>query len=186
MDKFDLLQQLGAGEFEHLNGSLEQHLTATAAILKRWGASATLQTAGLFHAAYGTAGFTDAMVSLTQRQRIAEVIGAEVEALVYLYCCCDRDFVFAQFSVSGTIEFKDRFTQTQFELSQEQLNAFCELTVANELELVYTSESFKHQYGQQLFNLFASMDAYLSEAARDAYQQALNKFTDTSNNCCLD
>ncbi|GAL33384.1 hypothetical protein JCM19240_2080 [Vibrio maritimus] len=56
-----------------------------------------LVDAGLFHAAYGTAGFDDNMVSLSQRHEIAGVIGEEAESLVYLYCSCDREEVFAQF-----------------------------------------------------------------------------------------
>lgn len=32
MDKFIALQQLGAGDFQHLNGSLESHLKGTASL----------------------------------------------------------------------------------------------------------------------------------------------------------
>ncbi|MDN3684622.1 hypothetical protein QW180_17835 [Vibrio sinaloensis] len=78
--------------FQHLNGSLEAHLQGTQALLNRWGADEVLQVAGLFHAAYGTAGFDDNMVSLAQRDKIASIIGPQAEALVYLYCSCDRDF----------------------------------------------------------------------------------------------
>ncbi len=176
MDKFKILQELGAGEFQHLNGSLEAHLKGTQSLLHHWGASDVLQTAGLFHAAYGTAGFDDSMVSLGQRRHIAQIIGQQEEALVYLYCSCDRDFVFPQFGQTDKIQFKDRFNGKSFLLEEAMAKLFCELTVANELELVSSSEAFKLRCGAQLLNLFQKMDGYLSIEARDAYHQALSSF----------
>lgn len=170
---FESLKSLGAGDFQHLNGSLESHLIGTESLLANWQASQTVRTAGLFHAAYGTAGFDESMVSLAMRNDIAAIIGKEAEALVYLYCSCDRDYVFPQFGSKQPILFRDRFTGLEFELSQEQLHQFCELTVANELELVLTSEDFKLKYGRELWNLFEGMTVYLSENARTAYKLAL-------------
>ncbi|MCG7585830.1 DUF6817 domain-containing protein [Photobacterium sp. OFAV2-7] len=177
MDKqFKKLQSLGAGDFQHLNGSLEAHLKGTESILASWGANKTLRAAGLFHAAYGTAGFDANMVSLTQRQEIINVIGIEAEALVYLYCSCDRDSVFPQFGKSDQIQFKDRFTGTKFMITAERARLFCELTVANELELVYASDDFKSKYGLELWKLFESMKTYLSSEACLAYKTALSEF----------
>ncbi|GAL14629.1 hypothetical protein JCM19233_5641 [Vibrio astriarenae] len=48
MDKFTMLQELGAGDFQHLNGSLEAHLKGTEQVLINWGSSELLQIAGLF------------------------------------------------------------------------------------------------------------------------------------------
>ncbi|EGA67960.1 hypothetical protein VISI1226_08534 [Vibrio sinaloensis DSM 21326] len=173
MDKFAALKALGAGDFQHLNGSLEAHLQGTQALLNRWGADEVLQVAGLFHAAYGTAGFDDNMVSLAQRDKIASIIGPQAEALVYLYCSCDRDFVFPQFGLGKPIQFKDRFVEREFELSAELTVAFCELTVANELELVLASDVFKQQYGEELKQLFDDMREHLSPQAKQAYSDAL-------------
>ncbi|UXI04339.1 DUF6817 domain-containing protein [Photobacterium sp. TY1-4] len=179
MDRqFEQLRALGAGDFQHLNGSLIAHLKETESILASWGADETLRVAGLYHAAYGTAGFQENMVSLTRRSEIAMIIGEAAEALVYLYCSCDRDSVFPQFSCSQDkpIVFKDRFTGTRFPLTDEQAKPFCELTVANELELVYASESFKQQYGAELFSLFEAMTPNLSDKATAAYRAALAEF----------
>ncbi|KJY73688.1 DUF6817 domain-containing protein [Vibrio nigripulchritudo] len=173
-EKFKQLAELGAGDFQHLNGSLTEHLKGTQNILKQWGASDVLQTAGLFHAAYGTAGFDENMVSLDQRKYIAEIIGEEEEALVYLYCSCDRDHVFPQFNKEKSIKFRDRFNETSIEIDDKTLNLFCELTVANELELVLASDDFKKQYGEELLELFRRMDAYLSPQAVTAYREALS------------
>lgn len=173
MDKFQVLQTMGAGDFQHLNGSLEAHLKGTAKLLADWGASETLQVAGLFHAAYGTAGFDERMVALKQRKGIAKLLGEPEEALVYLYCSCDRDFVFPQFAHTEVIKFKDRFTGQIFPLDENSARLFCELTVANELELVTASEAFKTQYGAALLTLFDSMQRYLSKEAKEAYLLAL-------------
>ena len=173
MEKFELLKELGAGDFQHLNGSLEAHLKGTECLLKKWGSSDLLQVAGLFHAAYGTAGFDETMVSLNQRKEIAKVIGIDEEALVYLYCSCDRDFVFPQFESNSRIRFRDRFDGRQFDLDESTTRLFCELTVANELELVLASDDFKSKYGAELLELFKSMHRYLSPNARKSYAEAL-------------
>ena len=175
--KFEILQALGAGDFQHLNGSLQAHLKETEAILESWGASDTLKVAGLFHAAYGTAGFDEHMVSLNQRQEIANVIGKDAEALVYLYCSCDRDYVFPQFGKLDKIQFKARFDGASFILKEDKARLFCELTVANELELVYASEDFKAKYGLELLELFQGMENHLSSKACLAYKTTLCEFT---------
>lgn len=35
-EKFEVLKKLGAGDFQHLNGSLEAHLKGTQKILESW------------------------------------------------------------------------------------------------------------------------------------------------------
>ena len=72
-EKFESLAKLDAGEFQHLDGALIDHLKGTQEILQRWGASLELQDAGLYHAAYGTAGFSESLVSTNQRQKIASL-----------------------------------------------------------------------------------------------------------------
>lgn len=171
--QFELLKTIGAGDFQHLNGSLLSHLQGTEALLNKWGANETLKSAGLFHAAYGTSAFELSMVSLARRKEIADVIGHDSEALVYLYCSCDREFVFQQFAETEQINFKDRFTNTRFKIPVEQLQDFCELTVANELELVYASEEFKCKHGTGIRQLFTNMDSFLSSKAIEEYNSAL-------------
>lgn len=168
--RFAALAALGAGEFVHLNGTLIAHLTGTLDLLKAWGAADYVCDAGLFHAAYGTAGFDETMVSLTQRAKIVDVIGEAAEALVYLYCSCDRAFVFERKIGKKPIKFKDRFTGECFVLDDQQASAFCELTVANELELLLTSKAFVDQYGAELLVLFEDIQHYVSEAGVKAFQ----------------
>ena len=61
-------------------------------MLNSWHAKPFICDAGLYHAAYGTDGFDEHMVSVTQRKAIGEIIGTQAEELVYLYCACDRTF----------------------------------------------------------------------------------------------
>jgi hypothetical protein len=167
--KFEALKGLGAGEFEHLNGSLIQHLNSTTELLEKWGASTDLSDAGLYHAAYGTTGFDTQIVNLDMRSQIAEIIGIAAESIVYLYCSCDRDFVFTNIENDTPIQFRDRFTYTEFILAPKQAKEFCELTVANEMELVLSSTKFKEQHGEGLFQLFGKMECDLSSSAISSY-----------------
>ena len=60
-EKFRQLIELGAGEFEHVDGLLIAHLEGTRCLLKAWNASEPLQEAGLYHAAYGTSAFAESL-----------------------------------------------------------------------------------------------------------------------------
>jgi len=171
--KFDKLSELGAGEFEHLNGSLIKHLNSTYQLLKKWGASQELCDAGLYHAAYGTAGFDDQVVPLSQRKDIANIIGDAAEEIVYLYCSCDRNFVFQDFNANEPIKFRDRFKEEEFKLTHQQAQQFCELTVANELELAMDSDEFLKEHGKSLYNLFVEMKPLLSETANKTVASVL-------------
>jgi len=173
-DKFNALQQLGAGKFEHLHGSLIQHLEATYALLNTWHADKPLCDAGLYHAAYGTVGFESAVVELSQRTNIANIIGQSAENIVYLYCACDRDYVFKQLGRTANILFKDRFTQQTCILTLIQARQFCELTAANELELAISSEEFRTKHGKGLLSLLLKMKPFLSEPANAMVQKVLN------------
>jgi hypothetical protein len=172
--KFEELIKLGAGEFEHFNGSLIEHLDSTSRLLKEWGASEDLCDAGLYHAAYGTDGFVSNVVELSRRNEIASIIGQSAEEIVYLYCACDRSFVFSDFNAKVPVKFRNRFTMNEFSLTDEQAENFCELTVANELELVLASDEFKKKHGKDLFDLFTKMAPLLSEVANKSVNEVLS------------
>lgn len=173
-DKFRQLSELGAADFEHIDGSLIDHLDGTKRLLASWSASTELQDAGLYHAAYGTAGFSQSLVSTAQRENIADIIGTAAEDIVYRYCACDREYVWPQFSVSAHPEFRDRFTGLVCQLTDRQLRDFCELTVANELEIAAGNVEFVDTHGQPLYTLFTNMRTYLSVAAIRAIEVMLS------------
>lgn len=174
-DNFKKLSELGAGDFEHINGTLIDHLIGTQSLLKQWQASETLQDAGLYHAAYGTAGFSENLVSTSQRGAIARIIGEEAEEIVYLYCACDRDYFWPQFARSNNPEYKNRFTGQLFYISSQQLKEFCELTVANELEIAQENQAFIDAHGDGLYALFKSMRRFLSSHANLSVESILGQ-----------
>lgn len=165
-EKFRKLSELGAGDFEHLDGSLIEHLRGTRDLLDKWSASDVLKDAGLYHAAYGTAGFDENLVSTSQRSEISQIIGREAEEIVYQYCACDRNHFFTQFGAVDDPEFKNRFTGEFYQLSSDLMLQFCELTAANETEIAIDNPKFIADHGTGLNSLFMRMAPYLSEAAK--------------------
>jgi hypothetical protein len=170
---FRQLSALGAGDFAHLNGTLEAHLVAVHDLLEAWGASPTLCRAGLYHAAYGTAGFTEAMVALDRRHEIARLIGSEAERIVYAYCACDRAYVWPQIGATAVVDFLDRFTGASAEVGTDELRLFCELSCANELELAMKDASFASGVGKTIGRFFRRWGDYLSPSALRAVARTL-------------
>jgi pimeloyl-ACP methyl ester carboxylesterase len=122
------LRARGAGDWEHPGGTLLAHLLRTARRLETWGASRELITAGLCHAAYGTAGYPRPLLALSDRARLREDIGDEAEAIVYAYCALDRDV--------RERELRDRFSGEYWTASVRMQRQLAELTVANELDVI--------------------------------------------------
>lgn len=169
-EKFRQLIELGAGEFEHIDGSLIAHLEATRCLLKSWNASNDLQDAGLYHAAYGTFAFVQNVFELSQREEVAVVIGCDAEKIVYHYCACDRDAFFAQFGQVEKPLFYDRITTEKLAVSSELLQQICELTAANEIEIAINNPDFVVQHGSGLLDLFSRMQGFLSPSAQRKIQ----------------
>jgi len=166
------LHELGAHELQHLNGDLAQHLKGTYVLLREWGNSEPVCLAGLFHAVYGTAGFPAALLSLDKRSDIAAAIGDEAEELVYLYGACDRDYTYSKLISHDEPIYRNRFTQEAFSLPRLLLASFCELTLANELEIVLQSNQAREDCRAFLVPLFASFKGLVSPPAFEAYLTA--------------
>jgi hypothetical protein len=169
-EKFRKLIELGAGEFEHVNGTLIAHLEGTRCMLKEWGAAEVLQQAGLYHAAYGTVAFEQNVFELGQRKDVADIIGSDAENIVYHYCACDRERFFAQFGLVEQPLFFDRITAKELVISTDLLGQLCELTAANEIEIALGNPEFIRQHGAGLLDLFNKMAPYLSAAAQRKVQ----------------
>jgi len=165
-EKFRRLIELGAGEFEHVDGSLIAHLEGTRCLLKEWNASQVLQEAGLYHAAYGTSAFVQNLFDLSQREEVASVIGDDAENIVYHYCACDREAFFAQFGQCEQPVFYDRLTTEKSTVSTELLHQLCELSAANETEIAINNPDFIAQHGSRLVTVFSRMSNFLSASAQ--------------------
>jgi len=167
---YERLTTMGAGEFVHVVGTLAPHLQGTAALLERWGNRETLCLAGLYHAVYGTAGIHGALVSHERRSLIADAIGTEAEAIVYLYGACDRDAFHPRIGTAHATQFVDRFTRSEYSIAQSALADFCELTLANEFELARSSAAFAAKHGRSLARLAERMRSHVSDAALGAFR----------------
>jgi Domain of unknown function (DUF6817) len=103
---------------------------AFAGQLAAWDAAGEVVLAGLCHAAYGTDGFATALLPPTERAEVVDVIGAAAEAVVYLYCSCDRDATYPLFGDAGPVAFHDRFTGAVRQVDDAEMRAFLEITAA--------------------------------------------------------
>jgi uncharacterized protein DUF6817 len=167
------LLALGAGEFAHVSGSLATHLHGTETLLRRWGSREALCLAGLYHAVYGTDGIVGSLTSVGARKRIAELIGEEAERIAYLYGACARDAFHPRIGAPDELRFADRFIGAEYPIDPSLLRDFCELTVANELELAFGNGPFRAKHRASLRDLFDRMAPHLSEPARTAYRRRL-------------
>ncbi|MGZ5819260.1 MAG: DUF6817 domain-containing protein [Burkholderiaceae bacterium] len=170
---FAELQTLGAGEFEHFNGSLAAHLHGTESLLREWGARETVCIAGLYHAVYGTDGFTPSLAGIDMRQRITTLLGDEAEKLAYLYGACNRRAYYPRIGSESQLQFADRFTNTEYDISNEQLRDLCELILANEMEIAQGSAEFRAKHGANLAKLFGRMKGLVSEMGFRTFQKVL-------------
>jgi hypothetical protein len=175
IDKFSALKGLGVGEFAHLNGDLESHLSGTYALLARWGNPVHVCDAGLYHAVYGTQpmerlGLPHKAYSPSDRPGIREIIGAEAERLVYTYGACDRDFLYPQLGSPNPI-YRDRFSGRHLELPARMLSELLEITLANELEICISGPSLKEKHREGNMWLFGRCQGLVSENAFACYRE---------------
>ena len=170
---FRELHALGAGEFQHLNGSLAAHLRGTESLLREWGAPESVCIAGLYHAVYGTDGYNPALVGIDMRQRIQALLGQEAEQLAYLYGACNRRVYYPRIGTDAQLRFADRFSDTEYDISDEQLRKLCELILANELEIAQGSEEFRNKHGAILCKLFNRMEGLVTAAGFRHFRQVL-------------
>jgi hypothetical protein len=157
----------------HPGGTLLEHLGRVRRLLAGWGADPAVQSAGMCHAAYGTDGFDQSLLGVTERGALADLIGDRAEALVYLYGSCDRGTVYPRIGRTAAVVFRDRFTGEEHAPSGEDLRAFLEITAANELDVMAHNEELAARYGPALYDLFVRAGDLLSPAARDAFTRRL-------------
>ena len=162
-DALLLLDELGAGEVEHLGGSLLAHLEGTEGILRRWQVDEPVALAGLCHAAYGTDGFPQPLLGLDERDRLAAAVGDAAEAIVYRYAACDRSVTYPQLANGVGVAFADRFTGASEPVDGAALRQFALVTVANELELA-RRDLFGDAVLRDIAGLFDSLAAHVAEA----------------------
>jgi hypothetical protein len=171
----ELLVAKGARAIRHPGGTLLEHLLRVHALLEAWGARPALALAGLCHAYYGTDGFATALGGTGRRGELREVIGAEAEEIVYLYCGCDRAATYPTLDRPDGL-FADRFAGTAHPISPERRRDFAELTVANELDVLGAVRDLDPAMATGLLDLFSSWRTLLTDPAAKAVEDAYRSF----------
>jgi hypothetical protein len=169
----EFLLDHGAERIGHPGGTLYDHLVRVGEALAGWGAAEAVRLAGLCHAAYGTDGFDQALMSVDDRKTLRDVIGEDAEALVHLYAATDRRAVYPRLDGRTPVEFTDRFTQSAVTVEEPELRAFLEITAANELDVLGRQPVMLAQYGPSLHAMFARCRDLLSAAAWSACDNLL-------------
>jgi hypothetical protein len=160
-----LLTERGAGGLAHPGGTLLEHLRRVHTTLRDWDEPDEVALAGLTHAAYGTAGFGEALLTLDERYLLRDTIGATAERIVYLYCACDRNAVYPLMGQAAP-PFRNRFTGADERLDAEDLRRFADITAANEIDITKHNPDVVAEYGDAFRALFTRMRPHLSETAR--------------------
>jgi hypothetical protein len=160
----ELLTDRGAAQVAHPGGTLLDHLVRVSARLASYGAPSDLVAAGLVHAAYSTDGFDTALLPLTDRPLLSEVVGAPAEDLVYRYAATDRVPFYRQLG-QPLVVWTDRFTQVSVTLDPADVAPLVELTVANELDVVLHAPEVRAEYGPSLWALLSRAREAMSAPA---------------------
>ena len=92
------------------------------------------------------------------------MVGPEVEALVYFYGSCDRDFVYPRL--------RDRFNGHVFEPGEHQLRAFIDITLANEADVGMVGPGVLEPPGW-LLTLFEQIGRKASHSAQDGFNRLI-------------
>jgi hypothetical protein len=148
------LRAHGAESIEHPGGTLQAHLGRVRDRLARAGAEEYVQLGGLTHAAYGTDGFPVTLLDVTERASLRALVGERAEMLVYRYGGCDRGRTWRALPATGLIW--SRFTGHSDAPPPDELRAFVDLSVVNELDLYERSAEIAARHGDYFRSVFAA------------------------------
>jgi len=86
-----------ANNYKHSRGrDFQDHLQGVAGLLVRWQQEPLIVQIGLLHSAYSTQQYPYGLYSYAEREKLAELIGADAERMVFLFCSHDRVDLYAQ------------------------------------------------------------------------------------------
>ena len=149
-----LLREHGAETIDHPGGTLYAHLGRVHDRLLADGADQDTALAGLAHAVYSTDGFDVALLPLSSRGGVRALVGDAAELLIYRYAACDRHLTWRALADTGRVH--DRFTGTSEVLAPDELRAFADLSIVNELDVYEQSAEIAAKHGAYFRELFAA------------------------------
>lgn len=89
-DIIKILEHIGAFDMKHSGRTLGDHLLNTMEILYKNGAPEIVCIASAFHSVYGTNAYVNNAISHTERDKYKDILGEDVENLVYLFSIANR------------------------------------------------------------------------------------------------
>jgi len=86
-----------AGHYRHSRGrAFTTHLEGVGAVLATWGQPPLVVQTGLYHSAYSTQQYPYGLYTYAARDELRQILGADGERLVFLFCSHDRVNLYAQ------------------------------------------------------------------------------------------
>jgi hypothetical protein len=170
-----LLEELGADVTSHSRGTLLEHLRGTHDLLEEWGNPPEVCVAGLFHSIYGTYVFDRQSADMSMRENVREVIGADAEWLVYLFCVTDRRCFYEHLG-EAQFQLRDIVHDRDLALDRDTLAALIEIEVANMVDQVPRRSNRKALRAAEFYSqAFSRARSYISAAAHDAARACFAK-----------
>ncbi|GMQ76549.1 MAG: hypothetical protein BMS9Abin01_1829 [Gammaproteobacteria bacterium] len=170
-----LLDELDAHVTSHSRRTLLEHLQGTHDLLVEWGNEPDVCVAGLFHSVYGTYAFDKRSADMSMRDEIRDVIGAQAERLVYLFCVTDRRCFYehlgeARFSLRDIVHDRD------LDLDRNTRAALIEIEVANILDQIpHRSQKKARRAAEWYGDVFTRSGGTISAAAGKAAAACFSK-----------
>ncbi len=157
-----LLSERGAAGVPHPGGTLAAHLERVQRRLTALGAGEDVALAGRAHAVYGTDGFDVVLVDRADRHLVVAAVGEAAERLVHRYGGCARRATWAGLATTRTVH--DRWTGAAEVLGDEDLRAFADLSLVNELDVAEHDPGVLDRHGDLLRRLARDWEPVLSPA----------------------
>jgi hypothetical protein len=168
-----LLRRREAATIEHPGGTLAEHLERVRERLARLGAREDLELAGLGHAVYGTDGFDVQLVTIAHREAVRDMLGPEVELIIYRYGAVDRAKTWRGLPASGQLW--NRFESSVETLQPDDLRDLADLTTVNEVDVLEHSAETAQKYSAYFADLFTSWRPITSPAVSDDAHAVLER-----------
>jgi hypothetical protein len=155
-----------AADQAHTGDDLAVHLTGVYALLCGWQADPVVARVGLLHAVDGTVNAPTAI--RPESFSLLEVLGERGMDLFRLYVDCDRNHVWPQLG-AATVDWVSRHDQRHEALEGQRLRDFCELTMANELEILLRNRAHRDQHAAAMRPLLARLRPNVSALAWQSF-----------------